>query len=289
MKVLKDAAWKALGGGIAGALAMVVQVVALMWMRTTINYQHKNGLTTMGALSALYEEGGIARFYQGFGAALFQAPLSRFGDTAANAGTIALLAGVTWLSPAVKTICASVAAALFRIGITPIDALKTSQQVHGAKGTLVLMERIATEGILTLYSGALGTVVATFLGHYPWFLTYNYLQAKLPKPQGSVQRNLRSAFIGFMSSLTSDVVSNSMRVIKTFKQTAQSPISYLGAVSQIIEADGLSGLFLRGLGTKLLSNGLQAMLFTVCWRYFEEQITKWQAAKKGGGNTKKAK
>ena len=80
-----------------------------------------------------------------------------------------------------------------------------------------------------------------------------------------------------------------MRVIKTFKQTAQSPISYLGAVSQIIEADGLSGLFLRGLGTKLLSNGLQAMLFTVCWRYFEEQIAKWQAAKKGGGNTKKAK
>ena len=40
----------------------------------------------------------------------------------------------------------------------------------------------------------------------------------------------------------------------------------------IIEKDGVQGLFLRGLGTKLISNGVQAMLFTVCWRYFEEKL-----------------
>ena len=52
-KVLADAGKKALGGGIAGALAMVVQVVALMWMRTTINFQHKYGMSTGEALAAL--------------------------------------------------------------------------------------------------------------------------------------------------------------------------------------------------------------------------------------------
>ena len=35
-ETLRKAAKRALGGGIAGALAMIIQVIALMWMRTTI-------------------------------------------------------------------------------------------------------------------------------------------------------------------------------------------------------------------------------------------------------------
>lgn len=62
-----------------------------MWMRTTINYQHSKGMGTLAAMSALYAEGGLPRFYQGWMAALLQAPLSRFGDTAANSGMMALL------------------------------------------------------------------------------------------------------------------------------------------------------------------------------------------------------
>ena len=88
--VLKRAGKKALGGGIAGALAMVAQVALLMWMRTVMNYQHANGLSTMEAIAALYAEGGITRLYQGWQVALLQAPISRFGDTAANAGMLAL-------------------------------------------------------------------------------------------------------------------------------------------------------------------------------------------------------
>ena len=85
-EVLKRAGKCALGGGIAGAMAMVAQVALLMWMRTVMNYQHANGLSTMEAISTLYAEGGLARLYQGWQAALLQAPISRFGDTAANAG-----------------------------------------------------------------------------------------------------------------------------------------------------------------------------------------------------------
>jgi hypothetical protein len=39
----------------------------------------------------LSQDGGILRFYRGVGPALIQGPMSRFGDTAANAGTLALL------------------------------------------------------------------------------------------------------------------------------------------------------------------------------------------------------
>jgi len=34
---------KAIKSGTAGASAMAVQVTSLMWMRTTMNYQFKNG------------------------------------------------------------------------------------------------------------------------------------------------------------------------------------------------------------------------------------------------------
>ena len=34
---------KSLKSGISGASAMLVQVLSLMWMRTTMNYQFKNG------------------------------------------------------------------------------------------------------------------------------------------------------------------------------------------------------------------------------------------------------
>ena len=39
----------------------------------------------------LWHEGGIPRFYRGLAPALFQGPLSRFGDTAANTAILALL------------------------------------------------------------------------------------------------------------------------------------------------------------------------------------------------------
>ena len=39
----------------------------------------------------LWKQGGIPRFYRGLGPALFQGPLSRFGDTAANTAILALL------------------------------------------------------------------------------------------------------------------------------------------------------------------------------------------------------
>jgi len=272
--VLKRAGKKALGGGIAGAMAMVLQVALLMWMRTVMNYQHANGLSTMEAISTLYAEGGLARLYQGWQAALLQAPISRFGDTAANAGMLALCAGLTWMPEGVKTFFASWAAAGFRILITPFDAFKTTLQVRGPEGLTILSKRIADEGILTLWSGALATSFATFAGHYPWFVTNNYLESKVPAPaKDKVLANmLRRALIGLCSSAVSDVVSNSIRVVKTKKQTAKEALTYMATISLIVNEDGWQGLLLRGLGTKLITNGVSAMLFSILWKYFEQKL-----------------
>lgn len=55
--------------------------------------------------------------------------------------------------------------------LTPIDTLKTTLQVQGARGTALLRQRTRTNGIGSLWWGALATAAATFVGHYPWFAT----------------------------------------------------------------------------------------------------------------------
>ena len=81
---------------------------------------------------------------------------------------------------------------------------------------------------------------------------------------------LRSEDGGFLATCVSDCTSNSIRVLKTTRQTSATEISYREAATQIIEKEGIKGLFGRGLGTRILTNGVQASLFTVIWKYLEE-------------------
>lgn len=59
---------------------------------------------------------------------------------------------------------------------------------------------------------------------------YNTLNESLPKYDELSKRLLRSAFIGFCASFVSDCCSNSIRVIKTAKQTATTPMTYTQVV-----------------------------------------------------------
>jgi len=272
LKVLKKAKDAALRGGLAGAASMGVNVLALMWLRTTVNYQYRYGTSTMTALKTLYADGGIPRFYRGLLPALFQGPLSRFGDTAANTGIIAAFeanASLAALPTLVKTVAASVTAAAFRIFLMPIDTLKTTMQVEGAGGMTKLMTKFRTNGFGTFYQGALAASSATFVGHYPWFATNNLLEEKIPQPAKDdfLGKLGRRAFIGFCSSAVSDTCSNSIRVIKVYKQASTEYISYPDAVRSVIKTDGLGGLFGRGLQTKIISNGFQGIMFSILWKY----------------------
>ena len=76
----------------------------------------------------------------------------------------------------------------------------------------------------------------------------------------------RRAFIGFCSSVVSDFVSNSTRVVKTFVQTSDVPVTYVEAATFILNRDGVAGLLWRGLAAKILCNGLSSVLFSVIWK-----------------------
>ncbi|KAF4653373.1 hypothetical protein FOZ61_009019 [Perkinsus olseni] len=275
-EVLSKATGAAFRGGIAGASAQVLNVFALMWMRTTMNYQYRYGGGLMEVLRKLYGEGGVPRFYRGLLPALMQAPLSRFGDTAANVGVLALLdsSGATKDIPVgVKTAAASCGAACFRVALMPIDAWKTTKQVEGQAGMRVLVDKVKQHGVSKLWHGSIGAMSATWVGHYPWFVTHNYLSQNLPQfdslPAGKYVRN---AFMGFCSSFVSDCISNSLRVLKTTKQTSVEPISYRQAYKMIIDKDGVAGLFGRGLKTRIITNGMQGMFFSVAWKAIQERL-----------------
>ncbi|KNG49744.1 carrier protein [Stemphylium lycopersici] len=240
---LKGALKRALGGGLSGAAAMILQVLLLMPIRTIMNYQYRHGTSTTTATKTLYHDGGIGRYYQGMGAALFQGPIARFGDTAANAGILALLQSNGFLkqlpSP-IQTIFASACAAAFRMLLTPIDTLKTTLQAQGSSGWSLLRHRIKTDGIGSLWWGAFATAAATFVGHYPWFAVYNFLSETITEPPKSQIGwwLLRAAVIGFCASVASDTISNSLRVVKTYRQVHATRISYTEAAKRVIRQDG---------------------------------------------------
>jgi hypothetical protein len=250
-----------------------------------MNYQYRYGGTLSEALDTLWKQGGIPRLYQGLPFALVQGPLTRFGDTAANAGVLTLLESYADLPLPLKTACASITAGAWRVVLMPVDASKTALQVEGADGLGRLWERVQDSGPGVLYRGAAAQVAATAVGHFPWFATYNVLNQALPAYDGSdggagdgtsalLLSLVRSAGIGLVASCVSDTASNSLRVIKTTSQTAQLSVgrelSYPEVVSLIVERDGIRGLFGRGLQTRLLTNAIQGSLFSVLWKYFQQ-------------------
>lgn len=103
---------------------------------------------------------------------------------------------------------------------------------------------------------------------------YNTLQEKVPQYKELHKKLLRNAGIGFAASITSDTISNSLRVIKTYRQTNPETISYVATVGKIIEKDGYVGLFGRGLKTRILANGMQGMMFSVGWKLIDDEIKK---------------
>ena len=268
---INEALKKSIGGGLSGSAAMIIQVSSLMWLRTTMNYQYRYGTTTTEAIKKLYKDGGIRRFYRGYLPALTIGPLSRFGDTMMNAYAINYLEQ-SELHTSIKTLFGSILAASWRATLMPIDAFKTTLQVEGANGLKLLKNKIKLSGPKILFHGTLAQTSATFVGHYPWFLTYNLLNENLPKYNKGYEKFFRNGFIGFNAAIISDCCSNSLRVIKTTKQTNKNYLSYLDTTKLIIKEDGIVGLFGRGLKTRILTNGIQGIMFTITWKFIEEKI-----------------
>lgn len=290
--LLIRAGWKGIGGGFAGAAAGVVQVLTLMWLRTVISYQMRYGTSFEQALRILYNEGGIRRFYQGLSFAIIQAPLARFGSAAANDGLNALFASMEstkhW-GAGRSTLIASFAVGLWRLFLMPIDTCKTILQVDSSDGFKTLLRKVKAGKIHVLYQGAFANALASIVAHYPWFFTYNQLlnsnwfQRSIEFLKFSL---LKNALVGFLASIVSDTITNVIRVVKTTKQAmaAKHAVTYGEVIRMVWAADGWKGLFGRGLRARILSNGLQSIIFVVVWRGLQQRHGGKSENGKGGEN-----
>lgn len=157
-QILRKAGRIGIGGGVPGAIAGVVQVISLMWLRTVTSYQCRYGTTLHQAIITLYRDGGIQRFYRGVGFALVQAPLVRFVSTAANDGVETLLGDLkmteTW-GPGRTTVVASVVVGMWRMFLMPIDTCKTVLQVDSVEGFRDLVRKLKAGKVTVLYEGEL--------------------------------------------------------------------------------------------------------------------------------------
>eukprot|EP01035_Chromulina_nebulosa_P019307 gene19307-25168_t len=279
--ILQRARQEAIKGGFSGAVSGAIQVITLMWLRTTVNYQYKYGGDVYHALHTLYNDGGIFRFYRGLSFALVQGPLSRFGSVAANEGAKEFIR-LTYPtlnnrdSIIYVTAIGSVLSASWRAFLMPLDTCKTILQVDGPKGFQALTKRVLRGDISCLYQGTVATSLSTLVGHYPWFYVHNWLDEVLAKSNDIYYILLRSAFIGFVSSTTSDSISNIIRVVKTVKQSASTEstinLSYVQVIDKVYKEGGLLALFGRGLLLRLISNGIQSMIFTIAWKLISIKI-----------------
>lgn len=66
-------------------------------------------------------------------------------------------------------------AGFWRLSTLPVDAWKTTKQVYGSEGLKMLLVKFKTNGISAFYQGGVASALATMAGHYPWFVTNNYL------------------------------------------------------------------------------------------------------------------
>lgn len=65
--------------------------------------------------------------------------------------------------------------------------------MQGNAGIPELRAKVKANGVKVFYHGALAASTATFVGHYPWFATHNYLNEKLPKAESLEGKLFRNA------------------------------------------------------------------------------------------------
>jgi len=253
---------------------MTFQVMSFMWLHTVSNYQWVHGGSLLSTLRHLYSVGGIARLYRGVAPTMVLSTLIRFGDISANAGCLA--AFDEWqqrsgksVSLSLQTASASVVAAAWRFLLTPIEVVKTNLMVSGTDAWAVLRSKFAQGGAKFAYYGSFAGVGVSAAAHFPWFYTYNHLQVAIPDGSDGISRNVRNGFIGFCASTVAACASNWIRVLKAVKQASPTVWTYNSGLREVLSHDGVYGLMTRGLGTRVLAQGLQGCVFTIVWKGIE--------------------
>ena len=268
---IKISTEKSLKTGVGSGVA---NVTTFLWLRTITNHQYKYGNSMIDTAKLLYKQGKFIRFYRGYLPAITVASICKTGDLNAY-----YLVNQYNLSNFQKNSIISFSSCLTRLMIVPIDTLDMFLQVEGKQGFNLLKNKVKNEGIKVLYHGSSMWLTTNFIGTYVWFGVYNYLDLKFKtkitnENENTLKTDLKNGIIGIGSSLACDITTNPLRMLKTYKQSNKNTITYLSSLKNIINETGIVSLFYRGLGTRIITHGLQSSLFVIVWKKIEIVINK---------------
>jgi len=260
----------AIQNSLAAALSELITAPLFAWLYTIMSYQHRHGGGLVQVSRALYADGGIPRFYRGLSAGLLRYPLERLGNVLAMDAAFGTLRPLG-VPDAAAAAVASAGSVGCRWVLMPLATLSTVQQVRGYEGSRLFLERVKARPS-TLWAGAGGMMTTTVVGSWTWCFAYQRLWESVPEVPCACGSQLRSVAVGFFSSLACDVSTNSLRVLTTFQQTEKEPMGYMTCARKLVREQGYSGLFGRGLSTRLLAGGVNGATFSLAWSFIAQRL-----------------
>ncbi|CAM6109335.1 unnamed protein product [Calypogeia fissa] len=292
---------KSLGSFMAGSAAGMMSTAALQPLEVIKTHMQArdgpHGHSIRGAVKAVAERDGLRGFWRGtgpacvrvgFGAGLYFAMLGPIMSTlqTTSSGLATPLSSAVFTSSAnpmqEKMPSASIAASagvltrLLASTITcPITVIKTRMEYAAASGlnysgtASALLSITRTEGLAGLYSGVVPTLVrdAPYSGLY--LLLYTRVRYFLR--ENFSPRSIPQLYINFLSGAfagcTATLLTHPPDVVRTRLQLERkSSLKILSTVQQIVQVEGLRGLFV-GVIPRVGRRGLQQAF---SWTIFEE-------------------
>lgn len=263
MNELKDSSNKAFKTGVTSG---ILQVSSFLWLKTVNNYQYRYGTGLVDTFKILYGNGGPLRFYRGYIPSVFVASSCKFGELNAYYYSNKFMFNEIERLGFIASV-----SSLVKLSIVPVDTLDVFLQVEGKKGKNMLTNKIKTHGVKVLYYGLSPWILNNFIGTFTWFGVHNYLDTKY-KSNDLLNFNIKNGLIGLTASITSDIITNPLRILKISKQSNNNNLGYLQTIKHINNNYGISELFIRGLKTRLLIHGIQNVCFVILWKNLEKKF-----------------
>jgi hypothetical protein len=255
---------KVLVSSISGSMAGVSQLSVLYWLRTIIKYQYVHNTNLSETTTKLIKDSDKLRLFRGIIPNSFKIGFGKIGE----AGII------TYFKPSENknnilssSLCSSSLITGWKLLMMPLDTMGNSYQVSGLKSKKIMNNKIDKYGYNILWTGTYAYAGISFINYSIWVSMYNYLNIYLPT---DLNTDLRNGIIGFSSTVCSDLVVNPLRVLKTYKQSHPSNISYMEIIKEkIIKENG----YFRGIHGKMIFNCFNSALYLILWKRLDRKLS----------------
>lgn len=260
---------KELNCALSGAIAGSLQTGSLIWLRTINKHQYYYGYSIIQSYKTLYNEGSIFRFFRGTFPAVIDNGLCRFGDAFIYSYVKNNFSNYNIIN---QSLTISILSTPHKLFLTPLDTIANNYHIFGDKGKTIIKKKINDNGLKILYNGGSSIMVLNIFSSYIWFTSLLYLEKKTEPLYAKYNHSIINGFNGLLSSILTDITTNPIRILKTYRQTNMYNYGYIDSIKSIVKEKGLFNFLTRGLGSRLIIHGIQSSLFLITWKKIEKMF-----------------